>query len=1307
MAKRVKIPGRLESAETGNIVTGADAVMDDAKGKTQVVINSEVDAAIIGLAQGKQDNLTFDNAPTEDSPNPVTSAGVYTADKVLSDAIEAILLLIPSAASALNKLVDMQTMNSSIATATASFKGTYNLVSDLHLGVDATHEQICAALDALSLDADNNDYAFVQVPNSATAPTEVRVTERYKFNGTNWLFEYDLNNSGFTQGQWNAINSGVTSLLVGKLSDLPTNAELTTLLAGKQDNLMFDNVPRAGSPNPVKSGGVYARNNEIVALINALDAAKQDVLTFDNAPVDGSPNPVKSGGVYTAISAVQEAIVALDAEKQNVLTFDSTPTLGSANPVTSSGIKTELNRIDGNVTTLNDLYEALTQSALVIVQPTDTWPVASPASKTIYRVVDRVNTPPQNYSDYMWNGTAMVLMATYDNAIDDEPTAGSDNLVKSGGVSEFLGSVIDGCIINACIESSTRKLKPQAGCFVTPFIEAEGNKKYNYVCGKLQPELGRYVCLVEYDENKNVLEWWSNTSPTVKTFTTKANTKYIRATFYAGEDTDGNYVYNVTDSFYVWKNPFNAIKLLNNNILEHYDDMDIIENHYLDNHGMFIKDNNYIVTPFIPVPDGLTSINWSSGFYADYPDNKEYLLFYDKDKKFISGDGDAYWSNSAELRSIPVKNNYTYIRFSVKKDYVTKSFLYNDKKAIIYSPTGLIEITRACLREGLVDNCYLSTFIENGNTIADRLVSDPNWMVSPFVEVSPEQHYLFWFAGVVYAAPDNIMFLGFFDKNKNAIADQCWSNGYDCTRASIPATAKYIRVSVPKTAHKDSYVIDSFGHLVYSYDCEANEPIIMDNGCFEGYRISPDTNRNSVENLAKDSNWVVSPFIAINPDHTGETYRYIINFGVGHGDVASKTTALFEFDENFNKVDHWGNGSSNRNIFLQSDTRYVRFGVYVGEGSDNTYFVDLTDNKVLWAYESGELNILDANPENVVKPFLEAAVRKEISVSSGLPGNVPNLVLLHYSDIHNDIVNLNRIIEFQKKYSSYLNDVLLTGDIAGGSWPDYSESGFNNSIYKGHLRIIGNHDVYNYNNSAIEAGKPYNDIDYWATEAEAYARYMEGIGNWGVTYQQDKCYWYKDYADQNIRLIGLDYMLWNNDQAEWLTNVLTSAKTAGKYVICTVHAPIQATAGKKDIITEMPGVKCAFNSITDIAAGGEDAYKTAHLKAMADAVQDFIDGGGNFVCWLCGHEHTDYCGVSTEYPDQIIIGISCAITSEYWSDITRVVREKSQDLFNIISFDTVTKTIRVFRIGANISRFMQKRESMCIDWENKECVYSS
>lgn len=105
-----------------------------------------------------------------------------------------------------------------------------------------------------------------------------------------------------------------------------------------------------------------------------------------------------------------------------------------------------LNSIPGKaekteVDELRALYEALTQSDPVIIQPTDTWPVANPQENVIYRVIDRVNTPPQYYSDYMWNGTAMVLMATYNNAIDDEPTAGSNNLVKSGSVFNSLSVV--------------------------------------------------------------------------------------------------------------------------------------------------------------------------------------------------------------------------------------------------------------------------------------------------------------------------------------------------------------------------------------------------------------------------------------------------------------------------------------------------------------------------------------------------------------------------------------------------------------------------------------------------------------------------------------------------------------------------------------------------------------------------------------------------------------------------------------------------------------------------------------------------
>lgn len=153
--------------------------------------------------------------------------------QALVEAITGIRAVIPEQASSSNQLADKDFVNSSIATATATFRGAFNLVTDLHLSVSATHAQIATALATTVQTADNNDYCYVQIPTADDTPTEFASVERYKFNGTDWSYEYTLNNSGFTAAQWAALNSGITSGLVAKLSDLPTATELAALLAGK------------------------------------------------------------------------------------------------------------------------------------------------------------------------------------------------------------------------------------------------------------------------------------------------------------------------------------------------------------------------------------------------------------------------------------------------------------------------------------------------------------------------------------------------------------------------------------------------------------------------------------------------------------------------------------------------------------------------------------------------------------------------------------------------------------------------------------------------------------------------------------------------------------------------------------------------------------------------------------------------------------------------------------------------------------------------------------------------------------------
>lgn len=151
--------------------------------------------------------------------------------------IDAINELIPNNASSSNKLADVQFVNSSIASSTGSFQGTYNQISDLSLTVNSTQSQVSTALASTISNPANNDYCFVQVPTADATPATIESTDRYKYNGTSWVYEYTLNNSSFTSSQWNTINSGVTS---GKISDYDSHIADTTIHVTAADKISWN-----------------------------------------------------------------------------------------------------------------------------------------------------------------------------------------------------------------------------------------------------------------------------------------------------------------------------------------------------------------------------------------------------------------------------------------------------------------------------------------------------------------------------------------------------------------------------------------------------------------------------------------------------------------------------------------------------------------------------------------------------------------------------------------------------------------------------------------------------------------------------------------------------------------------------------------------------------------------------------------------------------------------------------------------------------------------------------------------------------
>lgn len=187
------------------------------------------------------------------------------ADTALGNRVTAIESKIPNQASAQNQLADKDFVNSSIATNTANFLGTYSSLADIEAIQNPT----------------NNDYAFLETTDSQGN----NVYDRYKYSASEdeWLFEYELNNSSFTSGQWATINSGLT-----------------------QSSVDSDIATAIGALDATQAGG----EGKYIKSISETDGViETEVGTIDSAVTASSNNPVSSDAVKTYVDAqVTQAI---------------------------------------------------------------------------------------------------------------------------------------------------------------------------------------------------------------------------------------------------------------------------------------------------------------------------------------------------------------------------------------------------------------------------------------------------------------------------------------------------------------------------------------------------------------------------------------------------------------------------------------------------------------------------------------------------------------------------------------------------------------------------------------------------------------------------------------------------------------------------------------------------------------------------------------------------------------------------------------------------------------------------------------
>lgn len=326
-----------------------------------------------------------------------------------------------------------------------------------------------------------------------------------------------------------------------------------------------------------------------------------------------------------------------------------------------------------------------------------------------------------------------------------------------------------------------------------------------------------------------------------------------------------------------------------------------------------------------------------------------------------------------------------------------------------------------------------------------------------------------------------------------------------------------------------------------------------------------------------------------------------------------------------------------------------------------------------------QMDIVSANMEAADKFLQLKRMPRDISDTKG----ITPLVLLHYSDIHGSVENLQRIVKFYEAYKNKIDDVLNTGDtVYHESTDDFIVPMVTGASTQ--LLAIGNHDAKS-GSSQI-------------TAAACYARYIAPyVATWGVVQPSDaaakgKCYYYKDYTAAKVRLIVLDCIFWDTAQNTWLAATLADAKTQSLAVVCATHF-----AGGKVTPFENSWSTLQYDDVSTV------------INAVAPStVQAFINDGGEFVCWLSGHGHFDMIGTLDDYPQQLNIAVDTANygSSSWYSDIQRTRYTKSEDLLNAFSVDTFNKTIRLFRVGADRDSQLRHRGDLLIKYTTLQVLYS-
>lgn len=367
--------------ETVTLPSGSDAYVHNVGTDSRLVLD-------FGIPKGDQGDQGEQGEPGEDGPagkdatiNGVNALLLNTtygisltqsgntatiSGKEITDVVDGISEKIPAQATAQNQLADKNFVNSSIATNTANFIGTFNSVSALEgYSGTVTNNDYAFVINSVITDNGNDwttfndlnaydktlltnfDYAWVingsnfdlyrfDIVNQiwdlrASDIQKSSVTlntayNRYKAtvenNVVTWEYEYTLNNSSFTANQWEAINSGATQSKIAQITTNQNNIGNLSSLTTTADSDLVSAINEVNSKAGSKVSDVQ---------VNGTSVVNNGVANIPDAQPSGTYGVIKLGTTSNGLAVSSGNLVVFGAT-----TTDIDSKLNSRRPVTPS-----------------------------------------------------------------------------------------------------------------------------------------------------------------------------------------------------------------------------------------------------------------------------------------------------------------------------------------------------------------------------------------------------------------------------------------------------------------------------------------------------------------------------------------------------------------------------------------------------------------------------------------------------------------------------------------------------------------------------------------------------------------------------------------------------------------------------------------------------------------------------------------------------------------------------------------------------------------------------------------------------------